>query len=496
MAPHTARSLVFPLVLGGAALALPPPTAAQGYWSPTSLAGAPSARSGHTAVWTGSKMIVWGGSTAEGGIYDPVADTWQPMSVAGAPSARTGHTAVWTGSKMVVWGGGASLDTGGVYDPDTDAWTATSTANAPGGRSLHTAVWTGSRMIVWGGSDAVGPLANGGSYDPSANTWSPFTGTGATARAWHAAVWTGSRMIVWGGRPPGAGYPSTNTGAVYDPGADAWTDISTAGAPLGRVGPTGVWTGSRMIVWGGTSSGYWNTGGVYDPGANSWTATTTTGAPSGRYSHTAAWTGSRMIVWGGAGSALVTTNTGGLYDPVADAWTPTSMTGVPIARFFFAGVWTGSRLIVWGGNPGGPTATGGVLEGLEPALPATDFYTLAPCRLVDTRLPDGPLDGPALDGKAVRRFALAAGTCGVPPSALAVSLTVTAVQAAALGYLTLFPGDATGPPLASHVNFGAGQTRANNAVVALGADGSGTLKVKNGSVSPVHLVLDVNGYFQ
>jgi len=500
MAPRTARSLVLALVLGGAALALPPPTAAQSHWSPTRLAGAPAARAGHTAVWTGSKMIVWGGSMAEGGIYDPVSDTWQPMSVAGAPSARTGHTAVWTGSKMVVWGGGSSLATGGVYDPGTDTWTATSAANAPSGRSLHTAVWTGSRMIVWGGTDAVSPLASGASYDPMANTWSAVSSVGATARSWHAAVWTGSRMIVWGGRPPGASYPSTNTGAVYDPGTNVWTDTSTAGAPLGRVGPTGVWTGSKMIVWGGTSSDYWNTGGVYDPDATSWTATTTTGAPSGRYSHTAAWTGSRMIVWGGAGWALTTTNTGGLYDPVANAWTPTSMAGVPIARFFFAGVWTGSRLIVWGGRESGSTVTltdtGGAYG--DPALPQspTDYFTLTPCRLADTRNADGPTGGPILGGKTTRTFPVAGGACGVPSTAVAVSVNLTAVGAAAAGYLTLFPGNALGPPLASSINFTAGSTRANNAIVPLATDGAGTIQVKNGSAGTAHFVLDVNGYFQ
>ena len=72
----------------------------------------------------------------------------------GAPSGRNYHTAVWTGSEMIVWGGlGVEVDfnTGGRYSPSTDTWTATSTTNAPSGRDLHTAVWTGTEMIVWGG---------------------------------------------------------------------------------------------------------------------------------------------------------------------------------------------------------------------------------------------------------------------------------------------------------------------------------------------------------
>jgi len=56
-----------------------------------------------------------------------------------------------------------------------------------------------------------------------------------------------------------------------------------------------------MIVWGGTNGGGFeiNTGGRYNPGTDSWTATSTTNAPEGRVYHTAVWTGSEMIVWGG-----------------------------------------------------------------------------------------------------------------------------------------------------------------------------------------------------
>ncbi len=69
-----------------------------------------------------------------GGCTD---DTWTPTSVTNAPDARRWHTAVWTGSEMIVWGGigsnGSNLNTGGRYNPSTDSWTATSTTNAPAG---------------------------------------------------------------------------------------------------------------------------------------------------------------------------------------------------------------------------------------------------------------------------------------------------------------------------------------------------------------------------
>src|SRR5580765_5612008 len=129
-------------------------------WTPTSTTNASDGRMLPTAVWTGSEMIVWGGTTDRlnglntGGRYNPSTDSWTPINTINAPTGRFAHTAVWTGSEMIVWGGynnGSRLNTGGRYDPSTDTWTATSTTNTPDGRYEHTAVWTGSEMIVWGG---------------------------------------------------------------------------------------------------------------------------------------------------------------------------------------------------------------------------------------------------------------------------------------------------------------------------------------------------------
>ena len=75
-------------------------------------------------------------------------DTWTATSTTNAPSARPGHTAVWTGSEMIVWGGfnlrqigaatqiyGSTLNTGGRYNPGTDSWSATSITDAPAARA-------------------------------------------------------------------------------------------------------------------------------------------------------------------------------------------------------------------------------------------------------------------------------------------------------------------------------------------------------------------------
>src|SRR5207302_677681 len=138
---------------------------------------------------------------------------------------------------------------------------------------------------------------------------------------------------------------------------DSWTATSTTGAPAARELHTAVWTGTEMIVWGGTNGTFFNTGGRYNPGTDSWTATSTTGAPAGRDYHTAVWTGSEMIVWGGFNGSYF--NTGGRSPPPSATLSPTSTTGAPAGRYYHTAVWTGSEMIVWGGFNGSYFNTGG-----------------------------------------------------------------------------------------------------------------------------------------
>jgi N-acetylneuraminic acid mutarotase len=331
-------------------------------WTATSTTNAPDGRFSHTAVWTGTEMIIWGGLTRSGalktgGKYTPSTDSWTATSTTDAPSQRDGHTAVWTGSEMIVWGGANSsgfLNTGGRYNPSTDSWTATSTTDAPSRRVGHTAVWTGSEMIVWSGFTFDGDFKysnTGGRYNPSSDSWTATSTTDAPGgRRGHTAVWTDSEMIVWGGTN---GTDYFDTGGRYNPGTDSWTATSTSNAPTGRQFHTAVWTGSEMIVWGGNGiGGPFDMGGRYNPTTDGWTATSTTNAPTGRILHTAVWTGSEMIVWGGCSDndCLMVSNTGGRYNPGADSWTAASTTNAPTARSAHTGVWTDSEMIVWGGE--------------------------------------------------------------------------------------------------------------------------------------------------
>src|SRR5436309_3018943 len=213
----------------------------------------PEGRRYHTAVWTGSLMIVWGGqkdllaNANTGGRYDPATDTWSQVSTLNAPLGTAFATAVWTGKEMIVFGGsGSSLDRGtrtiGRYDPVRDRWDRNTYPNGSvPGRFLHTAVWTGRYMIIWGGvlSFSSPFLGDGWKYDPTTETDVPTSLSAPTA------VWTGSLMIVWGQGSAGSG------GGRYDPEQDRWIPVSFTNAPSPRVNQTAVWTGSLMVVWGG-----------------------------------------------------------------------------------------------------------------------------------------------------------------------------------------------------------------------------------------------------
>lgn len=146
---------------------------------------APVGRRNHTAVWTGSRMFVWGGyngaDTNTGGLYDPVANTWLTASTVNAPSSGSYATSVWTGSVAVIWGGTGGIDVrlGGRYDPSLNSWTPTSTVGAPLPRYYHSAVWTGSFMVVWDGilaNSTGGRYALGHAVDNDGDGYAECTG--------------------------------------------------------------------------------------------------------------------------------------------------------------------------------------------------------------------------------------------------------------------------------------------------------------------------------
>ena len=123
------------------------------------------------------------------------------------------------------------------------------------------------------------------------------------------------------------------------------------------------------------------------------------------------------------------------------------------------------------------------------------FHTVTPCRVVDTRGAVGvPIGGPPLEAQSPRVFAIA-GHCNVPSTAKAVSLNVAVTQPGADGNLRTFP-TGLALPLVSSLNYAAGQTRANNAVMPLSANGEITVFAGQAAGTTVQVIIDVNGYFE
>jgi hypothetical protein len=145
-------------------------------------------------------------------------------------------------------------------------------------------------------------------------------------------------------------------------------------------------------------------------------------------------------------------------------------------------------------RPVGTTYDHGAFEHLSaPSDPRSgDFFTVTPCRLLDTRRPAGPHGGPSLAAGTSRTFTVA-GQCNIPSSAFAVVGNLAATEPSAAGHLRVYPAGAA-LPLVSAVNFPAGQTRSNNAVIPLNASGEFTVHCVQG-FGTTHVILDVSGYF-
>ena len=118
------------------------------------------------------------------------------------------------------------------------------------------------------------------------------------------------------------------------------------------------------------------------------------------------------------------------------------------------------------------------------------FIAVAPCRVVDTRNPNGPFGGPAIQGGTSRSFAIPQGACNIPSNAAAYSLNVTVVPHGPLGFLSIWPtGEAQ--PYVSTMNSYDGRTKANAAIVPAGTSGAVSVYVSN----TTDVVLDIDGYF-
>ena len=330
-------------------------------------------RTGHSAVWDGGHMIVWGGRrfmstgatvySPDGYRFNPATNTWTFFSPgSNTPTGRYGHHAFWTGHEMLIWGGTSAANTtersGGRYNPYTNSWRPINTSGSPFPHPGRVALWTGTEMILFGGD---GSVDTGGRYNPVTDTWTPMPFreleyNGPLGRTGQVAVWTGTEMIVWGGR---SGSTLHNTGGRYNPSTDRWTPMSVVNAPTARGDATAVWTGGEMIVWGGSAGASGasphNTGARYNPTSDTWIALPTTNAPEARSLHTAVWNGKEMLAWGGRAANSTSLDTGGRFDPALNTWTAFTTADAPPARIEHSAIMAGADMLIFGGRSSSAT---------------------------------------------------------------------------------------------------------------------------------------------
>ncbi len=287
-------------------------------------------------------------------------------------------------------------------------------------------------------------------------------------------------------------YPYTQTaGHTILSGGDFNTSGTTWNINGGDLTGTGTITGSLMnaaLVAPGQSPGSLTITGNYTQTINGTLNIEINGTTPGSGYDQLVVTGTVTL----AGSINITTG----FSPLNYApFTIISNQNSDPVSGVFTGATEGTVLVTPTGNYRISYIGGDDNDVVLTALAPTKFNTVAPCRVVDTRRPAGPLGGPVLTpGLAGQRSFTIGGNCGIPATAQAAAFNFTVVGPTIGGDLRIFPGGAALPTV-STINYKAGQTRANNAILLLGPTGDITVRVDQASGS-VHLIIDVTGYFE
>jgi N-acetylneuraminic acid mutarotase len=297
-----------------------------------------SARVLAAAVWTGSEVIVWGGGDAlgtvdrgDGARYNPQTNTWSTMSSVGAPSARRGAHAFWTGSKVLLWSGlrcdGTVAERGVVYlyDPVTDLWSLGGSAGVQLQEDLRTpqVAWTGTSLFVYGGFRDGIERDVFYEYDAVAQQWyHPLDGP--TDRNGSLGGWDGSGFVAWGGMndtnilPDGKRWVPNAT-----PERGVWNDIASNPAKQrwaapGVAGWPAAIGGGKLLLFGGanTATSFVTDVLRYDSNTDTWTTLGAWPSASAHVSGVGVWTGQEMILWSGRPTAAgAVTTQGERYRP-------------------------------------------------------------------------------------------------------------------------------------------------------------------------------------
>ncbi|MEX1005457.1 MAG: hypothetical protein WD156_08815 [Acidimicrobiia bacterium] len=317
---------------------------------PVGCTGPYEPRAGHAAVWTGTELLIVGGTTGTAEPL-PIALRLDGSTRSLAPPPRPlgwheGMDTFWTGDRLIVVVGG-SQDLPGMivltYTPETDSWTESEPL--PSGLYLGGVTWTGSELLFVGGVHN-GPNDQAWRYTLATGEWARLPDPGIEPVEGMEGVWTGTEAVFYGGYA-GAG---ESPGVAWNPAAGTWRALPATGRGNHIQGHRMVWTGDRVIVHSGHAGpGHPDRLLIYDPNSDTWSESAPIPiTPAERLG--ADWTGNELIIWGGYatyGDGHVS-DRGALYDPATDTWTV--MADSPLgARCDHSLSWTGEVAVAFGG---------------------------------------------------------------------------------------------------------------------------------------------------
>lgn len=286
---------------------------------------------------------------------------WQTIAVYGAPKPRSSHAAAFAAGKFIVFGGtltwdGPALATGGAYDPVSDQWSDIAPMDTP--RCLHRAVSTGNEIYTFGGlttggsASTVGPSLEQFVPDAGEGAWKIISASGAPAPRYNLnMVWTGTAILVFGGSDDTL--PSRATGGLYTPATSKWIDASCNLANCDRSAGALFMDGGLARFMGGSynldypdwmGNGADATSGLsYDPVSHQWSTWPHPEGTSSTLNYASADDGRRLYFFSGGIVIIYDRQTG---------WLPSDTSPMPTR--FCAGnaayAWSGTEVIGWSGD--------------------------------------------------------------------------------------------------------------------------------------------------
>jgi len=334
---------------------VPAASLAKGRWR-TSPTAPIAARSGAVGVWTGTEMLVWGGTSnnrlsADGAAYDPAHRRWRRIPPAPA-AARANWTGIWTGHSLILWGvaktGQDTPPTGARYTPETDRWQML--PDPPIGVSAtSTTVWTGSVMVALAVPTGDNPeLIAAAMYDPVHNSWTALPPVPLPAGhpvQFLQAVAAEGIVYLWSRWQRDNGDFSTagTDGFLLDKAT--WRPVTFTGDD-GVNGSVPISTGASLVqpaarVWQGVNAGpdpANMTGRLLNPSSKR--VTDIAQGPLDHQAPQSIWTGNALISLTFQGAVAA-------WDIATDKWihlphAPSAFDENPLT------VWTGSSLLLWG----------------------------------------------------------------------------------------------------------------------------------------------------